>query len=146
MCKVDLAFIRTTIWISFTFGWDFMCKYIFLMVLLYILFTVEDAIPELAVFKRHFNGLTKILFSTNLTPHLIQEGVIALADQEELDAKPTSSGKAAFVLPKVSSALAAGETGSFYRMLEVMKCHGNHDAQQLSNAIASELSEPHGGT
>ena len=110
-----------------------------------ILFTVEDAIPELAVFQRHFNGLTRILFNTNLTPHLIAEGVIALADQEELNAKPTSSGKASFVLPKISSALAAGETGSFYKMLDIMKCHGNHDAQQLSTTITNELPEPRRG-
>ena len=71
--------------------------------------------------------------------------MIALADQEELNAKPTSSGKAQYVLPKVSSALTAGETGSFYKMLDIMKCHGNHDAQQLSTAIAGELPEPHRG-
>ena len=86
-----------------------------------------------------------MLFNTNLTPHLIQEGVIALSDQDELNAITTSSRKAAFVLPKVTSALETGETGSFYKILEIMKCHGNRDAQQLSDTIASEIPRPRRG-
>ena len=86
-----------------------------------------------------------MLFNTNLTPHLIEEGVIALTDQEELDAIPTSSRKAAFVLPKVTSALTTGETKPFYKILEIMKCHGNHAAQQLSDTIASEIPGPRRG-
>ena len=43
------------------------------------------------------------------------------------------------VLPKVSSGLEAGLTESFYKMLEIMKSYGNHDAQQLSIAIESKL-------
>ena len=108
-------------------------------------FTIED-VPELKIFQQHYSGLTTMLFNTNLTPHLIQGGVIALADQEELDAKPTSLGKASFVLPKVTSALKIGNTESFYKILEIMKCHGNHAAQQLSDTIASEIPGPRRGT
>ena len=110
----------------------------------YIIFTV-DVIPELKVFQDHFIGLSGMLFNTNLTPHLIKEGVIALTDQEELDALPTSSRKAAFVLPKITSALMTGKTESFYKILEIMKCYGNHDAQQLSDTIAREIPEPRRG-
>ena len=61
-------------------------------------------VPEVRVFQQHYNELTRMLYNTNLTPHvhLIQEGVIALTDQEELNAIPTSSGKAQYVLPKVA--------------------------------------------
>ena len=112
---------------------------------MYIVCIFAVDVPELKVFQQHYSGLTTILFNTNLTPHLIQEGVIALTDQEELDAKPTSSGKASFVLPKVTSALKAGETESFYKILEIMKCYGNHAAQQLSDTIASEIPGPRRG-
>ena len=106
---------------------------------------VEDVIPEKEVFQQHYNGLTRMLFNTNLTPYLIEEGVIALTDQEELNAIPTSTGKAAFLLPKVTSALMTGKTESFYKILEIMKCYGNHDAQQLSDTIASKIPGPRRG-
>ena len=110
-----------------------------------ILFTVEDVIPEFKVFQQHYNGLSKMLFNTNLTPHLIQEGVIVVMDQDELNAIPTNAGKAAFVLLKVASALETGEAGSFYKILEIMKCHGNRDAQQLCTDIENEIPGPRRG-
>ena len=112
---------------------------------MYVLFTIEN-VPELEIFRQHYSGLTTMLFNTNLTPYLIQEGVIALTDQEELNAIATSSGKAAFVLPKITSALKTDNTESFYKILEIMKCHGNHAAQQLSDTIASEIPGPRRGT
>ena len=129
----------TTMLISSTAVCNFLCIHI------HNVFTVVD-VPELKAFRQHYSGLTRMLFNTNLTPHLIQEGVIALLDQDELNAIPTSVGKASFVLPKVSSALETGETGSFYKILEIMKYHGNHAAQQLSDTIASGIPEPRRGT
>ena len=98
-----------------------------------------DAVLEYKIFKDHYHGLTKLLFNTNLTPHLIQEGVIAPADQEQLSAINTSTGKAEMVLPKITSGLEAGLTESFYKMLEIMKSYGNRDAQQLSITIEHEI-------
>ena len=43
------------------------------------------------------------------------------------------------VLPKITSALEAGITDSFHKMLGIMKSYGNHDAQQLSIAIEHEI-------
>ena len=91
------------------------------------------------VFIQNYNSLTKMLFNTNLTPHLIQEEVIVPRDHEELNAIPTSAGKAEFVLQKVSSALETGETGSFQKILEIMKFHGNGAAQKLSTTIEYEI-------
>ena len=105
-----------------------------LCIILYV-----DAVPEYKIFKDHYHGLTKLLFNTNLTPYLIQEGVIAPADQEKLSAINTSSGKAEMVLPKITSGLEAGLTESFYKMLEIMKSYGNRDAQQLSVAMEYEI-------
>ena len=98
-----------------------------------------DAVPEYKIFKDHYRGLTKLLFTTNLTPHLIQERVIALADQEKLSAINTSTEKAEVVLQKISLGLEAGLTESFYKMLEIMKSYGNRDAQQLSMTIEQEI-------
>ena len=98
-----------------------------------------DAVPEYKIFKDHYHGLTKLLFNTNLTPHLIQEGIIAPADQEKLSAIDTSAGKAEMVLPKITSALEAGITDSFYKMLGIMRSYGNHDAQQLSITMKHEI-------
>ena len=83
-----------------------------------------------------------MLFNTNLTPYLIEEEVIVLADLEELSAIPTSSKNAESVLLKVSSALETGETKPFYKILKIMKCYGSHAAQQLSTDIISEIPGP----
>ena len=95
--------------------------------------------PEFRVFTKHFNGLTKMLFNTNLIPHLIQEGVIVPMEHEELSTH-TSTKKAEVVLSKVSGALESGLTESFYKILKLMKYYGNLDAQQLSTTIEHELS------
>jgi len=95
--------------------------------------------PEFHVFIKYLSGLTKMLFNTNLTPHLIQEGVIVPMDQEEFSTH-TSTKKAEVVLSKVSCALESGLTESFYKILKLMKYYGNLDAQQLSTTIEHELS------
>ena len=116
---------------------DFLNLYMYVSILL--CYTYVDTVPEYVVFKNHYHGLTKLLFNTNLTPHLIQEGVIAPADHEKLSAINTSTEKAEVVLPKITSGLEAGLTESFYKMLEIMKCYGNRDAQQLSITIENEI-------
>ena len=87
-----------------------------------------------------------MLFNTNLTPYLIQEGVISYRDHEDINAISTSIGKAAFVLQKVSSVLETGEPGPFLKILEIMKFHGNSAAQQLSTTIEYEIAESQKGT
>ena len=106
---------------------------------MYIKINFIDPVPEYSVFKDHYYGLTKLLFNTNLTPHLIQEGVIAPTDHEKLNAIDTSTGKAEMVLPIVTSGLEAGITESFYKMLDIMESYGNSDAQQLSIAIKRKV-------
>ena len=95
--------------------------------------------PEFHVFKKHYKSLAIMLFNTNLTPHLIQEGVIVPMDQEELSTL-SSTKKAENVLLKVSAALESGLTESFHKILNLMKSYGNRDAQQLSTAIENEVS------
>ena len=60
-------------------------------------------------------------------------------DQEEIGAIATSSEKAQKVLLKVSSALEAGLTVSFYKIIHIMKSYGNCDAKELSEAIECEI-------
>ena len=99
------------------------------------------AVPmlEYKIFKQHYSSLTKLLYCTDVTLYLIQEGVIVPQDQEEIDAITTSSGKAKKVLLKVSSALEAGLSKSFKKVLQIMKVYGNHDAQHLSTVIKHEI-------
>ena len=107
-------------------------------------FIIEKSIAapmlEYKVFKRYYHSLSKLLYSTDVTPYLIQEGVIVPQDQEEIDAITTSSGKAQKVLLKVSLALEAGFSESFKKVLQIMKVYGNCDAQQLSAEIEHKIS------
>ena len=96
-------------------------------------------IPEFKAFLQYYNALTNILFSTNLVPQLIQAEVIVPAEQQKIATLATSTEKAEFVLQKVSSALQAGLTESFHIVLDIMKCHGNRDAQQLSMIIKCKI-------
>ena len=101
--------------------------------------STDVSMLEYKIFQRHYSSLTKLLYCTNVTPYLIQEGVIVPQDQEETDAITTSSGKAQKVLQKVFSALETGFSESFKKVLQIMKVYGNHDAQQLSTIIEHEI-------
>ena len=76
-----------------------------------------------------------MLFNTNITPHLVQEKIIDLEHQQKISAAVTNIEKARIVLQIVSAALENGYTNSFYKILEIMKNHGNSDTKELSTDI-----------
>ena len=105
---------------------------------MYIVIEKSVAVSQLNVFKKNYPKLIDMLFITNLTPHLIQEKIITPVDQEILVTLPTNHDKADFVLAKISFALRNGLTGSFYKMLEIMKFYGNRDVKRLATDIEFE--------
>jgi len=57
----------------------------------------------------------------------------------------TSSKKAQFVLQKISASLRCGLSQSFYKLISIMKSHGNSDLKQLAvmmDVKIAELSTP----
>ena len=82
-----------------------------------------------------------MLFNTNIAPHLVQEKIIDSEDEQKINAAVTKIQKARIVLPIVSSALKNGYTNSFYKMLKIMKNHGNDDTKQLCADIECAITE-----
>ena len=76
-----------------------------------------------------------MLFNTNITPYLVQDRIIDSEHHQKISAAVTNIEKAGIVLPIVSSALKNGYTDSFYKILKVMKNHGNGATQELSDNI-----------
>jgi len=94
---------------------------------------------EYQIFINHYRQLTKLLFQTNLTPHLVTEGVIVISDEEEINSANTLRTKAQLVLSKISAALESGFTESFYKLLKIMKSYGNNDLKQLATLIEKRM-------
>ena len=90
------------------------------------------------VFTLHYGQLTS-LFHRSLLPHLIAEGVLLQADLEEIDSASTSEKKAHIVLMKIITSLDAHLTESFYKLLAIMKSHGNRDLQKLASIMENDL-------
>ena len=93
---------------------------------------------ECRVLTNHYYQLTNMLFQTNLIPHLVKEEIILPLDEEELSSISTSTKKAQFVLQKISAALQSGFSQSYYKLLNIMKSHGNCDLKQLAAMMESE--------
>ena len=93
---------------------------------------------EHRVFTQHYGRLTS-LFHRSLLPHLIAEGVLLQADLEEIDSASTSEKKAHIVLMKITASLDARLTESFYKLLAIMKSHGNRDLQELASLMKTDL-------
>jgi len=79
-----------------------------------------------------------MMFQTNLTPQLVKEEIILPSDEEELSSISTSTKKAQFVLQKISASLQSGFSQSYYKLLNIIKSHGNCDLKQLVAVMESE--------
>ena len=90
------------------------------------------------VFTQHYGQLTS-LFHASLLPHLITEGVLLRADLEKINSASTSEEKAHMVLMKITASLDARLTGSFHKLLAIMKSHGNRDLQELASIMENDL-------
>ena len=96
---------------------------------------------ECRIFRNHYDQLTNLLFQTNLTPHLVKEEIVLSSDEEELSYISTSAKKAQFILQKISASLQSGFSQSYYKLLNIMKSHGNNDVKQLAAMMESEMAE-----
>ena len=72
-------------------------------------------------------------------PYLISEGVLVPADQQEISSAATFGKKAQVVLGKISATLDARFTEPFYKLITVMKSHGNNALQKLASIIEDEI-------
>ena len=95
------------------------------------------------MFIQYYSKLTSIL-QVDLTPHFVTAKIITLSDEDEITKASTTSHKAAMkmLLKPISSSLETGYTTSFYKILGIMRQHGNDAAQHLSGEILDEIGSP----
>lgn len=94
---------------------------------------------EYEVFKKTYSSLVDILNSTDLYRYFVSEGVITLAENDEISAETNPIKKVEILLRIISSALENGYTKSFYLMLQVMVCYGNTATKELAKTISHML-------
>ena len=141
----DLSFVlkKYTLSISFVKYISILCMYCILMHSSYIYCIIDNSItdlpPEYDVFQKYYYKLTIMLFNTDISAKLVQEGVITTDIQKRILALTIDVDKATFVLINISSELQIGYTVSFYKILKIMEIHGTLAAQQLSKDIWKAL-------
>ena len=98
----------------------------------------EENIPEYGVFTSHYSDLTNALSSANgnLSDYFVSESIITIADNHTIHSKTDPYEKARFLLKPIEAALKIGFTPSFYKMLGIMRKHGNESMRSLAQKIS----------
>jgi len=108
---------------------------------------IDDELPEYKVFTDYYSKLVDTIPASNLSHYFVSENMISLTNHEEIT-KPTTPSHTAvqLLLNNVLYALKdQGSTEYFYKMLGIMKCHGNSATQDLSSEIHSKVLKPNNG-
>ena len=94
----------------------------------------------LEAFTNHYSKLQNILPVKNLSGHFISERIINF-EEEQIIQTVGQSQAATIVLRKIANSLQAGQTGSFDKLLNIMKDYGGLCCEELANQMRGELSE-----
>jgi len=85
--------------------------------------------------------LVDTLKFTNLYRYFVAENIITLDEEEEISCESNSIKKIEIFLKKVSSSLKTGFTVSFYKMLDIMRIHGNLATKELARNIKKSIDD-----
>jgi len=103
-----------------------------------------NAVPELKVLNKCYVKLINVLKvqGDNLFQHFISVEIVTLEDYNDCDEVSGSRrSKAKWFVGKISGHLEAGYCASFYKMLEIMKEHGDMICQKLSCEIETSVTQ-----
>lgn len=95
---------------------------------------------ELRVFRKYYNDMMKIIPITSLSGHFVSANIITPCEDEEVISPTTPTERARTFLLKMSGPLEAGQTESFYRLLEILESFGNEDCSKLASKMKKEIS------
>ena len=102
-----------------------------------ILYTIGD---ELRVFKKYYNDMMEIIPITSLSGYLGSVNIITPSEDEEVTSPAIPTEKVRTLLLKMSGSLEAGQTESFYRLLDILENFGNKDCSKLASKMRKEIS------
>ena len=86
---------------------------------------------EYSAFIQFYDKLTVVFHDKNYLSHFVPAGIISPNDVHHMSNLPDND-RAMCLLKKISAPLECSEKQSFYKMLEIMRDHGNLFAKQLA--------------
>ena len=101
---------------------------------------------EYEVFIHYYSQIVNSLSAVALSPYFVKEKIISTADQSLIFDTPVPVTAASLLLSKISSALKAGITESFYKFLDITDQYGSIDSKTIITAIRKKLNTTDGGT
>ena len=93
------------------------------------------------MFIHYYSQIVNTLSAKTLSPHFVEQNIILPADHLEICSVHSSTKAAGLLLSKVSCALKAGFTKSFYKFLDILEQYGNSDSKHVTIAIRKKLLE-----
>ena len=94
----------------------------------------EKVLIEYESFVKFYSELTTVFCDKNYIPHFVPAKIISPNDVHSMSNLPDND-RAVCLLKSISNPLECGEYQNFYKMLEIMRDHGNLHVQQLAENI-----------
>ena len=95
-----------------------------------------NELPEKRVFTDYYSDLVTALSSADLSEHFVSSSVITIADHHTICSHNDPHDKAVTLLKFIAAAVNTGYSPSFYKMLKIMKTHGNEVMRTLADKIS----------
>ena len=102
---------------------------------------LTDHSAEYEVYIHYYSQIVNSLPVETLTPHFVSHKIISPAEQLEISSVPSPIKAAGLLLSKISCALDAGITESFYKYLNITEKYGSIDSKTVTTAIRKRLLE-----
>ena len=96
---------------------------------------------EFEVLIEYFSKIVDVIHAGALSGHFVEKNIISPADQLEIFKVTSPNNAAGILLTKISFALKAGKSKTFYQFLDITEQHGNIDSLQLIDDIRKKVFE-----
>lgn len=98
----------------------------------------EEELLEKTVLIKFFSKLTTVFHDKDYLPHLVTARIVSTDNVHHLSSM-SHRDRGMRVLEYVSDSLDGGHKECFYKMLEIMRNHGNSFAQNLAEEITKTI-------
>ena len=94
---------------------------------------------EYEVFICYYSQIVNTLSAETLSPYFVSQSIISSGEQMEIFNVHSPIKSAGLLLSKISSALNAGITESFYKFLDITEQFGSIDSQTVTTTMRKRL-------
>ena len=103
--------------------------------------STEHISAEYEVFIHYFSQIVSSISAVALSPYFVQQNIISPSEQLEIFNVTSPNKASGLLLSKISSAMKAGFTKTFYKLLDITEQHGSIDSVMVTTAIRKKLLE-----